>query len=81
MSTIPIVLQEHALIFPLKWISGGTEMANHLSQPCIASGILWKQKKGSVLRAYDTEAICQIISPAVEQIAALISKLPNAYLN
>lgn len=81
MSTVPIVLQEHALIFPLKLISGGTEMANHLSRPFIASVILWKQKKRSVLCAYYTEAICQIISPAAEQIAKFILKLPNAYLN
>lgn len=66
--------------FFLKLISGRAKMVNHLSQPFIAAVILWKQKR-NVLCAYYTEALCQIISPAVEQIAKLILKFPNAYLN
>lgn len=44
--------------------------------------ILWKQKgENDVLCAYNTKALSQIISPAVEQIANFILKLPNVYLN
>lgn len=37
--------------------------------------IFWKQKVENVLCAYDTKAISQLISPAVEQIANLVVKL------
>lgn len=47
----------------------------------IASTILWKQKGENVLCAYYTKAVTQLISPAVEQIANLILKLPNVYFN
>lgn len=47
----------------------------------MASVILWKQKGENVLQTYFTKAISQIISPAAEQIANLILKLPDVYFN
>lgn len=47
----------------------------------MASVILWKQKGANVLWACFTKAITQITSPAVEQIANLILKLPDIYFN
>lgn len=65
----------------LKLIGSRLEVASHSSQPFIASESLWKQKKRNVLCAYCTEAMHQIVSPAVEQIAKFILKLPSVYLN
>lgn len=78
MGSLPIVSQEHTYFF--LQIHGRLEVASCSSQSFISSEILWKQKQ-DVLCAYYTEAIRQIVPPAVEQIAKLILKLPNTYLN